>query len=199
MMRNTVSKLAKSLGLIATAICIATAAFATDDMMVQIKYGDGDALSGLLIAKDETSIRVATEFLGIVTVPVAGSSCIGAGCPDSMRAAPVVEDVKVASDDLGINAIENSDKLALKRQSPRPDLEDLQQRSKLVSCQGAGCFKTLFPSNIAQPVMLKKGSITIEGVLTGFEPDAYILKTAQMGEVRVASTFECIGESCPTH
>lgn len=198
-MRSTFSNLAKSLGLIATAACIATAASATEDMLVQIKYGDGDGLSGLLIAKDETSIRVATEFMGIVTVPVAGSSCIGAGCPESMRVAPVVEDVQIGSDDLDISKIEDADKLALNRQSPTPDLAGLQQRSKLVSCQGAGCFKTLFPSNIAQPVMLKRGSITVEGVLSGFEPGAYILSTAQMGEVRVASTYECIGQSCPTH
>ena len=183
MTRDTVSNFIKNTGFAAIAACFAatTSTFASD--MVTIEFGPDDELTGYLLTTTEGNIRLATEFMGIVTIPVSGATCIGAACPDDLK--PVTDETPQEVASVGKTFTQQT-------------LSELSQKSRLVSCQGQGCPPNIPLFDVANKVTLKNGDVVLEGVLTGLEPDAYIVSTKDLGVVRVAASFECIGTTCPS-
>jgi hypothetical protein len=137
----------------------------------------------LSLSTTDDNIRIATEFMGIVTIPLSIATCTGAACPEELMPAVETQAEQLASVDAHIFT--------------RQTLTELSQKSRLVSCQGQDCPANIPQFDPSETVTLRNGHVTVEGVLTGFEADAYIVDTKDMGVVRVAADFECIGASCP--
>ena len=181
MTRKPVSTFGRILGATACVACLATAVFADESQMVTVEFDGQDSLTGMILASTVDTIRILTPAMGIVTIPAEGATCIGAACPSAAHVSSAEATIQLT----------NSPEVS----APAAEPLEIKYKEYLIASDESA-YK---PPLLGGQVTLKQGDVTVEGRLTGLEPDAYILEVANFGAMRVPATYECIGTRCPSN
>lgn len=163
---------------------------------VTIKFDDGDGISGELLEASDTSLRLNT-LSGAITIPKVGVTCIGAACPDDIRLdvteAPVLLTAHDGTTRIGgaLLGVENGQYVLA------TDLGEIRVDLTAATCEGEACPDQPEPPQFGGLVTLTNGTTSVEGTLTGFDDEGYLVEVKGLGALRVAKDFTCAGEGCP--
>lgn len=179
---------------------LASASAAQTAGQVTLKYDDGTGVAGELVGFEDGIFRIQAS-VGLIAIPAADVSCIGATCPAGTELEVPPAPVMLTSLDGSIQMAGDVLYFVDGEYVLATDLGEIRVDASLVTCTGDGCVPGSEPvvqEPISQDVVLVDGTTTIEGVLQGVEDGAYLIEVDQLGILRVDSAkFECRGDACP--
>ena len=172
-------------------------AFAQSVDTVTIRSGDGDGITGEVVAVTDLDIQLKTS-VGVFTIPLEGVTCTGAACPEATRQTTEVLPVVVLSAlDGSAQLIGNLLDIVDDQYVLATEAGELRLNVSDVNCAGEACLDQQATFAFGGTVVLVNGPTAIEGTLTGLDEDGYFLDVDVLGVLRVSRDFACNGDGCP--
>lgn len=171
--------------------------FAQSANTVTIRFGDGDGITGEVVEVTDLDIQLKTT-IGSVTIPLAGTTCTGAACPNTIR--QNIKDLPVvvlSARDGSAQLIGNLLEIIDDQYVLATEAGELRLNVSDVNCAGEACLDEQVAFEFGGPVVLVSGAAAIEGTLKGLDEESYFLEVDVLGTLRVSRDFVCNGDGCP--
>lgn len=164
---------------------------------VKLEFGDGNFITGTLIAFEDGSYEV-DSIAGPVTIPAAEVTCVGAACPELPAANDGDNKLVLTSLD-GSATIEGElVEIVDEQYLLSTDVGEITINIADVTCEGARCAVTEAAPVMGGDVTLVSSSNTLNGKLVDLLEDAFVVDVPVLGVVRVSmDTYRCEGPGCP--